>query len=75
LASIEKEVVRKVNPMGGDLPTTSDYPFLKTGTIWKITKTSNNPSNSTQSENTSNLLSSITAPYSGNNSTDIFNDK
>ena len=79
LASIEKEVVRKVTPMGGELPTSSDYPYLQTGTIWKIIKVSNNFTKSSSSSSSGGnepiISSSIDAPYSGNNSTDIFMDK
>jgi DNA-binding beta-propeller fold protein YncE len=80
LASIEKEVIRNVNPLGGVLPSASDYPFLQTGTIWKITKLPEKVAKSNESENKNissfpSSFSSIIAPYSGNNSTDILKDK
>ena len=45
ISSIEKELIRKMTPEGGILPSTADYPFLKTGTIWKIIKIHDNTKN------------------------------
>jgi glucose/arabinose dehydrogenase/plastocyanin len=53
VSSIEKEVERKVTPLGGILPTTVDYPSLNTGTVWKIERiqTTNEPSSLTMNAN------------------------
>jgi glucose/arabinose dehydrogenase len=40
IASIEKEEIRKVTPTGAPLSAPSDYPYLKTGVIWKVTRDS-----------------------------------
>jgi glucose/arabinose dehydrogenase len=37
IASIEKEQIRDVTPTGVPLPAPSDWPYLKTGIIWKVT--------------------------------------
>jgi glucose/arabinose dehydrogenase len=37
IASIEREEVRNVTPTGTPLPSPADWPYLKTGTIWKVT--------------------------------------
>jgi hypothetical protein len=36
LTSIEKHQIRDVTPTGVPLPNPEDWPFLNTGTVWKI---------------------------------------
>jgi glucose/arabinose dehydrogenase len=38
IASIEREEVRNVTPDGVPLPSPADWPYLKTGIIWKVTR-------------------------------------
>lgn len=71
LASIEKEIIRKVNSIVGILSDTSDYPFLQTGTIWKIIKTLDNVTKSDKMIDKKNTYPSSEIPYS----TEILKDK
>lgn len=79
VASIEKEVERKVTTEGGILSATTDYPFLKTGTIWKVTKNTSEVvggtgqvtvTESNTARDTSTLLPDI--PYGGTTLAQIF---
>jgi glucose/arabinose dehydrogenase len=51
ITSIEKEQVRDVTPGGVPLPTPSDWPYLKTGTIWKVTHITPGSDNNINSSN------------------------
>lgn len=81
LASIEKEQERMITPKGGVLSTTTDYPFLGTGTIWKIIKILDNNTETKPAEQSLNLSNtsktgntSLTAPYGGINSSQIWRE-
>ncbi len=65
VASIEKEVERKVTPLGGILPTTSDYPSLNTGTIWKIERVQSTNESSSSIPNTNENF------HNNNNQSDL----
>ncbi|HJT47752.1 MAG TPA: hypothetical protein VJ729_06180 [Nitrososphaeraceae archaeon] len=39
ITSIEKHQIRDVTPSDQPLPLPADWPYLKTGTIWKVTRT------------------------------------
>jgi glucose/arabinose dehydrogenase len=68
ITSIEKEQIRDVTPSGVPLPTSADWPYLKTGTIWKVTHTAavtNSSNNNNISNNKNN--NNINSTSSGNN--------
>jgi glucose/arabinose dehydrogenase len=46
IASIEKEEIRSVTPTGVPLPHPTDWPYLKTGIIWKVEHVGPNSANS-----------------------------